>query len=60
MRQRIWYRVSVLGAARGPWRDRLETARHDAIQLGLGAWHGERFYLSVPADIERREGAEGA
>jgi len=56
VRRRIWYRVAVFGAARGPWRERLETARRDAVQLGLGGYEGERFFLNVPADIERREG----
>jgi len=55
--RRIWYRVAVFGAGRAPWRERLEAARRDAVQLGLGAYEGGRFFLSVPAEIERREGA---
>ena len=47
-----WYRV-VSAKPRGPWRDDLNQARRDAIDLGLGCFDEQGQYFDiVPGRIE--------
>lgn len=49
-----WYRVTCFGKPCGPWRERKETARRDAIDQRLGAYDewGQWFDI-VPGGIEQ-------
>jgi hypothetical protein len=47
-----WYRVMVGNDARGPWRAKLDEARRDALDIGLGSYdeYGQ-WYDTVPGRI---------
>lgn len=50
------FRVTVLGEAKGPWRDARSAAMEDAIALKLASWDASarEWFLSAPVDIERQ------
>lgn len=48
-----YWRITVFGAAKGPWRSDRRLARQDAIELGLGSYdEWGVFYTTVPGHIE--------
>ena len=47
-----WYRVAS-AKPRGPWRDQLDDARRDAVELGLGCFDEDGQYFDVvPGHIQ--------
>jgi hypothetical protein len=53
---KIRYRIAVFGRPRAPWRDSIDEALGDAIELGLASWDASRreWFLAVPVGLARK------
>jgi hypothetical protein len=51
------YRITIFGRPRSGWRDSIEEAIADAVELGLASWDASlrEWFLSVPVDLETRK-----
>lgn len=49
------FRIMAFGRPRSPWRDSIQEAMHDAIELGLASWDASRreWFLAVPVELGR-------
>ncbi|PZQ50216.1 MAG: hypothetical protein DI555_23265 [Novosphingobium pentaromativorans] len=52
------FRISTFGRPRTPWRDSIQDATDDAIELGLASWDESRreWYLAVPVALQVEQG----
>lgn len=49
----LFYRVSVFGVPKGPWRATIPAVRRDAIEAGVGNYDEDhRFFLDAVASID--------
>ena len=47
------YRITTFGRPRSPWRESVQEAVDDAVELGLASWDASRreWFLAVPVDL---------
>ncbi|MYL97212.1 hypothetical protein GR702_05430 [Novosphingobium sp. FGD1] len=56
------FRITTFGRPRTPWRQSMEEAMADAIQMELASWDASRreWFLAVPVALQGAKGRAAA